>query len=84
MYRYYLLPYVLPPLLRHALLKLPVITLSLTSLSFIGLGVKPPEPEWGLLISENLAYIERSPFGVIAPIAGLVMLGIAVNLLFDD
>lgn len=84
MYRYYLLPYILPPLLRHALLKLPVITLSLTSLSFIGLGVKPPEPEWGLLISENLPYIERSPFGVIAPIMGLVLLGIAVNLLFDD
>ncbi|MDN3717665.1 ABC transporter permease subunit [Vibrio breoganii] len=83
MYRHYLLPYVLPPLLRHALLRLPVITLSLTSLSFIGLGVKPPEPEWGILIAENLPYIERSPFGVVAPILGLVLLGIAVNLMFD-
>jgi peptide/nickel transport system permease protein len=82
--RYYLLPYVLPPLIRHALLRLPVITLSLTSLSFIGLGAKPPEPEWGLLIAENLPYIERSSVGVIAPIAGLVMLSIAINLLFDD
>ncbi|WP_261903985.1 ABC transporter permease subunit [Vibrio fortis] len=82
--RYYLLPYVLPPLIRHALLRLPVITLSLTSLSFIGLGAKPPEPEWGLLIAENLPYIERSAVGVIAPITGLVMLSIAINLLFDD
>lgn len=82
--RYYLLPYVLPPLIRHALLRLPVITLSLTSLSFIGLGAKPPEPEWGLLIAENLPYIERSAIGVIAPIAGLVMLSVAINLLFDD
>ncbi|NLS12143.1 ABC transporter permease subunit [Vibrio sp. SM6] len=82
--RFYLLPYVLPPLIRHALLKWPVITLSLTSLSFIGLGVKPPSPEWGLLISENLPYIERSPLGVLLPIFGLALLSIAVNMLFDD
>ena len=82
--RYYLLPYVLPPLIRHALLRLPVITLSLTSLSFIGLGVKPPSPEWGLLIAENLPYIERSPQGVLLPISGLVLMAIAMNLLFDD
>ncbi len=82
--RHYTLPYVLPPLLRHAVLRLPVITLSLTSLSFIGLGVKPPESEWGLLIAENLPYIERAPQAVLLPILGLVMLGIAVNLLFDD
>ncbi|MGX9522348.1 ABC transporter permease subunit [Vibrio mediterranei] len=82
--RYYLLPYVLPPLLRHALLRMPVITLSLTSLSFIGLGAKPPSPEWGLMIAENLPYIERAPLGVLGPIFGLVLLGIAINLLFDD
>jgi peptide/nickel transport system permease protein len=84
MLRYYLLPYVLPPLIRHALLRLPVITLSLTSLSFIGIGMKPPNPEWGLLIAENLLYIERSPQGVLLPIAGLVLVTIAINLLFDD
>ncbi|WP_117234818.1 ABC transporter permease subunit [Vibrio maerlii] len=82
--RHYTLPYILPPLFRHALLRLPVITLSLTSLSFIGLGVKPPSPEWGLLIAENLPYIERAPQAVLLPIGGLVLLGIAVNLLFDD
>lgn len=82
--RYYLLPYILPPLLRHALLRLPVTTLSLTALSFIGLGAKPPTPEWGLMIAENLPYIERAPQGVMGPIVGLVMFGVAINLLFDD
>lgn len=82
--RHYILPYVLPPLLRHALLRLPVITLSMTALSFIGLGAKPPSPEWGLMIAENLPYIERAPMGVMGPIAGLVMMGVAINLLFDD
>ncbi|MGO2160732.1 MAG: ABC transporter permease subunit [Vibrio toranzoniae] len=83
-FRFYLLPYVLPPLLRHAMLRLPVITLSLTSLSFIGLGAKPPEPEWGLMIAENLPYIERAPIAVMGPIVGLILLGSAINMMFDD
>ncbi|PTP32579.1 ABC transporter permease subunit [Vibrio splendidus] len=83
-FRFYLLPYVLPPLLRHAMLRLPVITLSLTSLSFIGLGAKPPAPEWGLMIAENLPYIERAPIAVMGPIVGLILLGAAINMMFDD
>lgn len=83
-FRFYLLPYVLPPLLRHAMLRLPVITLSLTSLSFIGLGAKPPAPEWGLMIAENLPYIERAPLAVMGPIIGLILLGAAINMMFDD
>lgn len=83
-WRYYLLPYLLPPLFRHALLRLPVITLSLTALSFIGLGAPPPSPQWGLLIAENLPYFERAPQAVLLPISGLIMLAIAINLLFDD
>ncbi|MFA0657699.1 ABC transporter permease subunit [Vibrio splendidus] len=83
-FRFYLLPYILPPLLRHAMLRLPVITLSLTSLSFIGLGAKPPAPEWGLMIAENLPYIERAPLAVMGPIVGLILLGAAINMMFDD
>ncbi|MEZ8413310.1 ABC transporter permease subunit [Vibrio splendidus] len=83
-FRFYLIPYVMPPLLRHALLRLPVITLSLTSLSFIGLGAKPPAPEWGLMIAENLPYIERAPIAVMGPIVGLILLGAAINMMFDD
>ncbi|MEZ8149926.1 ABC transporter permease subunit [Vibrio splendidus] len=83
-FRFYLLPYVLPPLLRHAMLRLPVITLSLTSLSFIGLGAKPPAPEWGLMIAENLPYIERAPLAVMGPIVALILLGAAINMMFDD
>ncbi|PML56896.1 ABC transporter permease subunit [Vibrio lentus] len=83
-FRFYLIPYVMPPLLRHAMLRLPVITLSLTSLSFIGLGAKPPAPEWGLMIAENLPYIERAPIAVMGPIVGLILLGSAINMMFDD
>jgi peptide/nickel transport system permease protein len=70
-----LLPAVLPPVVRHALLRLPGIALSLAALGFLGLGSQPPSPEWGLLLSENQPYVERAPWAVLAPAAVLALLG---------
>jgi peptide/nickel transport system permease protein len=73
--RYELLPAVLPPVTRHALLRLPGIALALASLTFLGLGAQPPTPEWGLLLAENQPYAERAPWAVLAPAAALALLG---------
>jgi peptide/nickel transport system permease protein len=70
-----LLPAVLPPVARHAMLRLPGIALALAALGFLGLGAQPPSPEWGLLIAENLPYTERAPWAVLAPAAALALLG---------
>ncbi|MFI6931429.1 ABC transporter permease subunit [Streptomyces sp. NPDC050287] len=73
--RHDLLPAVLPPVVRHALLRLPGIALALASLAFLGLGAQPPSPEWGLLLAENQPYAERAPWAVLAPAAVLALLG---------
>ncbi|MFJ3669773.1 ABC transporter permease subunit [Streptomyces sp. NPDC090106] len=73
--RHELLPAVLPPVVRHALLRLPGIALALASLAFLGLGAQPPSPEWGLLLAENQPYAERAPWAVLAPAALLALLG---------
>ncbi|WP_409468343.1 ABC transporter permease subunit [Streptomyces sp. HC307] len=73
--RHELLPAVLPPVTRHALLRLPGVALSLASLAFLGLGAQPPSPEWGLLLAENQPYAERAPWAVLAPAAVLALLG---------
>ncbi len=73
--RRHLLPAVLPPVARHALLRLPGIALALASLGFLGLGAQPPSPEWGLLLAENQPYAERAPWAVLAPAAVLALLG---------
>ncbi|MDN3025283.1 ABC transporter permease subunit [Streptomyces sp. S.PB5] len=73
--RHELLPAVLPPVTRHALLRLPGIALALASLAFLGLGAQPPAPEWGLLLAENQPYAERAPWAVLAPAAALALLG---------
>ncbi|MEU1515973.1 ABC transporter permease subunit [Streptomyces sp. NPDC005811] len=69
------LPAVLPPVVRHAVLRLPGIALALASLGFLGLGAQPPSPEWGLLLAENQPYAERAPWAVLAPAAVLALLG---------
>jgi peptide/nickel transport system permease protein len=70
-----LLPAVLRPVARHAMVRLPGIALALATLGFLGLGAQPPSPEWGLLIAENHPYAERAPWAVLAPAAVLALLG---------
>ncbi|WP_228033914.1 ABC transporter permease subunit [Streptomyces spongiae] len=74
--RHELLPAVLPPVTRHALLRLPAVALALTALGFLGIGTQPPDPEWGLLLAENQPYVERAPWAVLAPAAALALLGV--------
>ncbi|MBB1257808.1 ABC transporter permease subunit [Streptomyces alkaliterrae] len=77
----HVLPSVAGPVARHAVLRLPGIALALASLGFLGLGAQPPSPEWGLLLDESRAYVERAPWAALAPAAALALLaGLAVSL----
>ncbi|WP_146060172.1 ABC transporter permease subunit, partial [Streptomyces sp. SM5] len=73
--RRHLLPGVVPPVVRHAVLRIPAVALALASLGFLGLGAQPPAPEWGRMLSENMPYAERAPWAVLAPAAALAALG---------
>ncbi|NLU68047.1 ABC transporter permease subunit [Streptomyces sp. HNM0574] len=77
----HVLPGVLPPVVRHAVLRVPALALALASLGFLGLGAAPPAPEWGRMLSENMPYVERAPWAVLAPAAGLASLGALAVLL---
>lgn len=77
----YVLPALIGPVTRHALLRLPGITLALTALGFLGLGQQPPLPEWGRVLAEGMPYVERAAWGVAAPVAALILLSVlAVSL----
>ncbi|WUG70496.1 ABC transporter permease subunit [Streptomyces sp. NBC_00457] len=76
----HVLPSVAAPVARHALLRLPGMALALASLGFLGLGAQPPAPEWGLLLDESRAYVERAPWAALAPAVALAVLaGLAVS-----
>ncbi|MDN3296028.1 ABC transporter permease subunit [Streptomyces ficellus] len=77
----HVLPSVAGPVARHAVLRLPGIALALASLGFLGLGAQPPAPEWGLLLDESRAYVERAPWAALAPACALAMMAaLAVSL----
>ncbi|MEI4270801.1 ABC transporter permease subunit [Klenkia sp. LSe6-5] len=78
--RRHLLPVVGPPVLRHALVRVPHASLALAGLSFLGLGAGAESPEWGRALAETTGYLERAPWVVGAPAAGLVLLGVVAAL----
>lgn len=54
--------------------------LLVSSLSFLGLGISPPTPDWGLMVSEGVGYIHTDPWLVIYPSIALSTLVVALNL----
>jgi peptide/nickel transport system permease protein len=54
---FHLFPNVLPPLIVQASLNMGYAILNAAGLSFLGLGVRPPAPEWGIMVADGAAYI---------------------------
>jgi peptide/nickel transport system permease protein len=69
----HVVPMIGPPLVRHALLRLPGVALAMASLGFLGLGAPPPTPDWGLLLAEGIGYVERAPWATAGPAGTLVL-----------
>jgi peptide/nickel transport system permease protein len=67
----HILPNTLAPLLILAAMDLPVVITFEAGLSFLGLGVRPPTPSWGVILKEGFDYIRRSPWPIIW--AGVVL-----------
>ena len=53
------------------------------ALSFLGFGRQPPDPDWGLMISENKVGITIAPWGALMPVLALAILTIGINLIVD-
>jgi len=77
------LPNVLDQLLVVATLEVAHAVLLEAALSFLGLGVQPPAPSWGLMISEAKEHMFFSPWLITLPGAALFTLVLAINLLGD-
>ena len=82
--RVYLLPNVLPPLVVQASLNLGWAVLNAAGLSFIGLGVRAPTPEWGIMVAEGAQFIVSGQWWLAAfPGLALMLAVFCFNLLGD-
>lgn len=57
--------------------------LAVASLTFLGIGVQPPAPTWGGMLSSDLGYLGQRPFGPVAPALAIIITVGALNLLAD-
>ena len=72
-YTRHVLPNALPPLIVISVVRFSQTLLAIAGLSFLGVGVQPPTPEWGALLSEGMPFVERAPLLLLVP-------GVAVTL----
>jgi peptide/nickel transport system permease protein len=79
-----ILPNITGPMLADFGLRFVYVVLLLASLSFLGLGVQPPEADWGSLVRENIETLASGGAAVIVPSIAIASLTIAVNLVIDN
>ncbi len=78
-----ILPNVLDTLMVEGAMRWSWMLLAFSSLSFLGFGVSPPTPDWGLMIADARGFMSFAPWGVLAPVIALSSLIIGINLTAD-
>ena len=79
----HVLPNIFTPVLVQATASIPVAILGEALLSFLGLGVQPPTPSWGTMLSDAQSYIQQAPYLALLPGLSIFAATLAFNLLGD-
>lgn len=85
--RYIILKHILPnaigPVVVQATMSVGTMIISAASLSFLGMGIQPPTPEWGSMLAEGRDYIMYAPHLVLFPGLAITVTALSLNLLGD-
>jgi peptide/nickel transport system permease protein len=79
----YILPNCLAPLIVLATLRMAASILTASGLSFLGLGVQPPTPEWGAMMSDARLFLRTAPHVGLFPGLALLIIILGFNMLGD-
>lgn len=79
----HILPLILAPLIVEASFGVASVIIAEAGLSFIGLGVQPPEASWGAMIRDGARYLLVAPHVVLVPGVAMALVVLAINLLGD-
>jgi peptide/nickel transport system permease protein len=80
---HHILPHLVPTVLVYATLGIATTVLLEATLSFLGVGVRPPTPSWGGIIFESQSYFLSAPWLVFFPGAAILLVALAFNLVGD-
>jgi peptide/nickel transport system permease protein len=78
-----ILPNVTAPIIVQATFNLSTAIMIEAALSFLGLGVQPPAPSWGTMLSEARGFMELDPWLAVAPGGAITLAVLAFNLFGD-
>ncbi|OON40359.1 peptide ABC transporter permease [Izhakiella australiensis] len=78
-----MLPNIVAPIIVEATIRVAFAIMLFATLSFLGLGAQPPQPEWGLMVSEARAYFFNAPWMMLIPGLAIAVVAIGFNLLGD-
>lgn len=79
----HIIPNAIGPIIVQATLAMGATILIIASLSFMGLGVKPPDPEWGTMLYEGRDFLRQAPYLILFPGGVITLAVISLNLLGD-
>lgn len=79
----HLIPNIISPCIIFAMSDVVMCIISGSSLGFLGLGVQPPVPEWGVMIAEGREFITSAPWIVLFPGLAIAVVGISFSMLGD-
>lgn len=79
----YVLPNAMGPIIVNTTMMISSMILSAAGLSFIGMGIQPPTPEWGALLSNAQTYIFSAPYLLFFPGIFIILTSLAFNLVGD-
>jgi peptide/nickel transport system permease protein len=80
---HHILPHIVPTIIVWGTLGISTTVLLEATLSFVGIGVRPPTPSWGNMIFENQSYFITAPWLVFFPGVCILALALAFNLVGD-
>ncbi len=79
----HILPNMIGPLTVNAATQIGTNMIGIAGLSFLGLGVVPPQAEWGSMINESRAYLQLAPWSVLFPAIAVIVAVMVFNYLGD-
>jgi ABC-type dipeptide/oligopeptide/nickel transport system permease subunit len=79
----HILPNCIPSLIVLLTLNIPASIMTESSLSFLGVGIQPPQSSWGLLVNRYRRYIFEIPVAALAPGIAILIVVLAFNFLGD-